>query len=36
VKKDDRRLTMVRLAMGSDAGGSASAGEAESNGQLGT
>ena len=36
VKKDDRRLTMVRLAMGSDAGGAASAGEAESNGQLGS
>jgi hypothetical protein len=36
VKKDDRRLTMVRLAMGSDDGGDASIGEAESNGSLGS
>lgn len=36
VKHDDRRLTMVRLAMGSDAGGSGSVGCARSNGQIGT
>jgi hypothetical protein len=36
VTKDDRRLTMVRLAMDSDACGGASAGEAESNGSLGS
>jgi hypothetical protein len=36
VKKDDRRLTMVRLAMDSDACGGASVGEPESNGSLGS
>jgi hypothetical protein len=36
VKEQERRLTMVRLAMGSDAGGSGSVGDGQSNGQLGT
>lgn len=36
VKGQERRLTMVRLAMGSDAAGTGSAGDGQSNGQLGT
>jgi hypothetical protein len=36
VKGHERRLTMVRLAMGSDAGGSGSAGDGQSNGTPGT
>jgi hypothetical protein len=35
VKGCDRRVTMVRLAMGSDGGGSGSVGDAGSNGQIG-
>jgi hypothetical protein len=35
VKGNDRRVTMVRLAMGSDAGGHGTAGGAESNGSMG-
>ena len=35
VKGNDRRVTMVRLAMGSDAGGSGSVGDGSSNGQIG-
>jgi hypothetical protein len=34
VKGHERRLTMVRLAMGSDAGGSGSAGDGQSNGDT--
>jgi len=34
VKGHERRLTMVRLAMGSDAGGSGAAGDGQSNGQA--
>jgi hypothetical protein len=34
VKGNDRQLTMVRLAMGSDAGGSGSAGSGQSNGTV--
>jgi hypothetical protein len=34
VKGHERRLTMVRLAMGSDAGGSGSAGDGQSNGDA--
>ena len=34
VKGNDRQLTMVRLAMGSDAGGSGSAGSGQSNGSV--
>ncbi len=34
VKGNDRRVTMVRLAMGSDAGGSGTAGSGQSNGQT--
>jgi len=34
VKGNDRQLTMVRLAMGSDAGGSGSAGSGQSNGVV--
>jgi hypothetical protein len=34
VKGNDRRITMVRLAMGSDAGGPGTAGGAQSNGQM--
>src|SRR5438477_1991195 len=33
VKSNDRQLTMVRLAMGSDAGGNGTAGDGKSNGQ---
>jgi hypothetical protein len=36
VKGHERRLTMVRLEMGSDAGGSGSAGDGQSNGGVGT
>lgn len=36
VTSDSRRVTLVRLAMGSDAGGSSSMGEGESNGQIET
>ena len=36
VAADSRRVTLVRLAMGSDAGGSSSIGEGESNGQIET
>lgn len=36
VKGHERRVTMVRLAMGSDAGGSAAAADGQSNGGLGT
>jgi hypothetical protein len=32
VKGHERRLTMVRLAMGSDAGGTGAAGDGQSNG----
>jgi hypothetical protein len=35
VKGNDRRVTMVRLAMGSDAGGTGSVGDGGSNGQMG-
>ena len=35
VKGNDRRITMMRLAMGSDAGGSGSIGDGGSNGQMG-
>jgi hypothetical protein len=35
VKGNDRRVTMVRLAMGSDGGGSGTIGDAGSNGQIG-
>jgi hypothetical protein len=35
VRPHDRQLTMVRLAMGSDAGGSGTAGDGRSNGTLG-
>jgi hypothetical protein len=35
VKAHDRRLTLVRLEMGSDAGGSGSAGDGHSNGETG-
>ncbi|MGB7762794.1 MAG: hypothetical protein WBL61_23365 [Bryobacteraceae bacterium] len=34
VKDNDRRVTLVRLAMGSDAGGSATGGSGQSNGQT--
>lgn len=36
VKGQERRLTMMRLAMGSDAAGDGSVGDGQSNGQLGT
>lgn len=36
VKGNDRQLTMVRLAMGSDAGGSGSVGSGQSNGAVAT
>lgn len=36
VKGNDRRITMMRLAMGSDAGGSGSIGDGGSNGQAST
>jgi hypothetical protein len=36
VKGNDRQLTMVRLAMGSDAGGSGSVGDGKTNGATGT
>lgn len=36
VKKSNRHLTLVRLAMGSDAGGTGSSGSGQSNGPMGT
>jgi hypothetical protein len=36
VKDQDRQLTMVRLAMGSDAGGDGSVGDGRTNGMVGT
>ena len=36
VKGHERRVTMVRLAMGSDAGGTGTAGDGQSNGGTGT
>jgi hypothetical protein len=35
VKAHDRRLTLVRLAMGSDAGGTADTGDGHTNGDTG-
>jgi hypothetical protein len=35
VKAHDRRLTLVRLEMGSDAGGSGTAGDGQTNGEVG-